>query len=275
MTPLSAAAREVLARKPDVRLLVDRTISQPPRMTLEARAAGGGVLLMTSDVDGWLAALETIRALDFEYLVPGHGPLTDRSSLDDQRAILLEWKSRVAAAVAEGLSREETQERVNLKERFPVDIGQEYMMDYIMGHNAGSFAETDFAQIDQTFAVNTLGPMRVTQALLPNLRSGERKLIMNMSSGLGSIANNERGGMVDYRASKAALNMVSRTLGAELSDEGFIVVSMSPGWVRTDMGGANADLSVEEGALGIVWAATLGDEGPSGGFFRHGKPIDW
>jgi cyclase len=94
--------------------------------------------LMTSDVDGWLAALETIRALDFDHLVPGHGPITDRSSLDDQRAILLEWKSRVAAAVAEGLSREETQERVNLKERFPVDIGQEYMMDYIMGHNAGA-----------------------------------------------------------------------------------------------------------------------------------------
>ena len=87
---------------------------------------------------GWLAALETIRALDFDHLVPGHGPLTDRSSLDDQRAILLEWKSRVAAAVAEGLSREETQERVNLKERFPVDVGQEYMMDYIMGHNAGA-----------------------------------------------------------------------------------------------------------------------------------------
>jgi len=77
-------------------------------------------------------------ALDFDHLVPGHGPIADRSSLDDQRAILLEWKSRVAAAVAEGLSREETQARVNLKDRFPVDIGQEYMMDYIMGHNAGA-----------------------------------------------------------------------------------------------------------------------------------------
>lgn len=94
--------------------------------------------LMTSDIEGWLDALETIRALEFDHLVPGHGPITDRSSLDDQRAILLEWKSRVAAAVAEGLSREETQERVNLKDRFPVDVGQEYMMDYIMGHNAGA-----------------------------------------------------------------------------------------------------------------------------------------
>jgi cyclase len=94
--------------------------------------------LMTSDIDGWLAALETIRAMDFEHLVPGHGPVTDRSSLDDQRAILLEWKAGVAAAVAEGLSREETQARVNFQDRFPVDVGQEYMMDYIMGHNAGA-----------------------------------------------------------------------------------------------------------------------------------------
>jgi cyclase len=94
--------------------------------------------LMTSDIEGWLDALETIRALDFDKLIPGHGPITDKSSLNDQRAILLEWKSRVAAAVAEGLTREETQKKVNLEDRFPVDIGQEYMMDYIMGHNAGA-----------------------------------------------------------------------------------------------------------------------------------------
>jgi cyclase len=94
--------------------------------------------LMTSDIDGWLAALERIRALDFDILVPGHGPVTDRSALDEQRAILLEWRAGVSRAVAEGLSREETQAAVNFKERFPVDIGQEYMMDYIMGNNAGS-----------------------------------------------------------------------------------------------------------------------------------------
>ena len=102
--------------------------------------------LMTSDVEGWLAALERIRALDFDILVPGHGPVTDRSALDDQRAILLEWKAAVAAAVAEGLSREETQARVDLRDRFPVDIGQEYMMDYIMSHNAGALWDKMTAQ---------------------------------------------------------------------------------------------------------------------------------
>jgi cyclase len=102
--------------------------------------------LMTSDIEGWLAALERIRRLGFEHLVPGHGPVTDRSALDDQRAILLEWKAGVAAAVAEGLSREETQARVDLRDRFPVDVGQEYMMDYIMSHNAGSLWDKMTAQ---------------------------------------------------------------------------------------------------------------------------------
>ena len=102
--------------------------------------------LMTSDIDGWLAALERIKTLDFDHLVPGHGPVTDRSALDDQRAILLEWRAAVAAAVAQGWSREETIERVNFQDRFPVDIGQEYMMDYIMRHNAGALWDRMSAQ---------------------------------------------------------------------------------------------------------------------------------
>ena len=94
--------------------------------------------LMTSDVDGWLAALETIRMLDFDHLIPGHGPVTSKASLDDQRSMLLEWKTAVAVAVAKGWSREDTVERVQFKDRYPVDIGQEYMMDYINEYNAGS-----------------------------------------------------------------------------------------------------------------------------------------
>ena len=94
--------------------------------------------LMTSNVEEWLAALEVIRTLDFDHLVPGHGPVTTKDSLDDQRSMLLEWKTAVAVAVAKGWSRDETVERVHFKDRFPVDIGQEYMMDYINEHNAGS-----------------------------------------------------------------------------------------------------------------------------------------
>jgi len=94
--------------------------------------------LMTSNVDQWLDALETIRTIDVDHLIPGHGPVTTKAALDNQRSMLMEWKTAVAVAVAQGWSREETVERVHFKDRFPVDIGQEYMMDYINEYNAGS-----------------------------------------------------------------------------------------------------------------------------------------
>jgi cyclase len=94
--------------------------------------------LMTSDIEQWLAALERIRSLDVDRIVPGHGPVTTQSYLDTQRAVLLEWKSAVAVAVAKGWSREETIARVNFAERYPVDIGQGYMMDHIQTLNAAS-----------------------------------------------------------------------------------------------------------------------------------------
>lgn len=94
--------------------------------------------LMTSDVDQWVTALETIRALDVDRLVPGHGPITTTRYLDVQRDVLLDWKAAVADAVAKGWSREETIEGVNFADRYPVDIGQEYMMGYIQTLNAAS-----------------------------------------------------------------------------------------------------------------------------------------
>lgn len=94
--------------------------------------------LMASDIDQWVTALDRIAVLDVDHVVPGHGPITTTAYLATQKAVLLEWKAAVAAAVAEGWSREETIERVSFRERYPVDIGQEYMMDYVQGHNAGA-----------------------------------------------------------------------------------------------------------------------------------------
>lgn len=95
--------------------------------------------LMTSDVEGWLTALERIRTLDVDWIVPGHGPVVTKQYLDVQRSRLMEWKTAVAVAIAKGWTREETVARVNFKDRFgPVDIGQEYMLDYIQTWNAGS-----------------------------------------------------------------------------------------------------------------------------------------
>lgn len=97
----------------------------------------------------------------------------------------------------------------------------------------------------RTLMVNSLGPVLVTQALMPNLRAGELKRIVNITSQLASIENNS-GGYYGYRESKAALNMFTRSLALELGPEGFICLAIHPGWVRTDMGGPQANLSAEE-----------------------------
>ena len=93
--------------------------------------------VMASDVDQWIEALNSISRLDVDHVVPGHGPVTTLRYLQTQKAVLLEWKSMVASAVAKGWSREETIERCHMRDRYPVDIGQEYMMEYIQKHNAG------------------------------------------------------------------------------------------------------------------------------------------
>jgi cyclase len=93
--------------------------------------------VMASDVDQWVAALDRIGQLDVDHVVPGHGPVTTTRYMATQKAVLLEWKAAVAMAVAKGWSRDETIARVNFADRYPVDIGQEYMMDYIQRHNAG------------------------------------------------------------------------------------------------------------------------------------------
>ena len=94
--------------------------------------------LMTSDVDEWLRSLDLVQELDVDHVIPGHGPVTTTRYLATQRAVLLDWVSAVANAVAKGWSREETVARVNFAERYPVDVGQEYMMDHIQTLNAAS-----------------------------------------------------------------------------------------------------------------------------------------
>ena len=152
----------------------------------------------------------------------------------------------------------------------------------ILVNNAGLFdrrdvsVETvDFATMERTFAVNTLGPLRVVQALMPNLRKGKRKLIVNMSSQLGSIENSN-GRWYAYRASKAALNQVNKVLSAELGPEGFICTVMHPGWVRTDMGGSNATYSPQGSVSGLIAVIEALRPADNGRFFDFkGNPIPW
>jgi NAD(P)-dependent dehydrogenase (short-subunit alcohol dehydrogenase family) len=110
------------------------------------------------------------------------------------------------------------------------------------------------------------------QVMIPLMQGRGR--VVNVSSGMGQLSD-MNGCCPGYRLSKTALNALTRILNDELTGSGVKVNSVCPGWVRTDMGGAGAHLSIEEGARGIVWAATLPDDGPSGGFFRHGERIPW
>ena len=111
--------------------------------------------------------------------------------------------------------------------------------------------EIDFDDFTKSLEVNTVGPVRVTQALVPNLRLSEHRRIINVTTNLSSIAENTDGGFYGYRESKAALNMFTKSLAAELGPEGFTCIVMHPGWVKTDLGGPQAPLQVDESASGI------------------------
>jgi NAD(P)-dependent dehydrogenase (short-subunit alcohol dehydrogenase family) len=112
--------------------------------------------------------------------------------------------------------------------------------------------EVDFDVFERALAVNTTGPVRVTQALLPNLRLGELRKVINITTNLSSIAENTDGGFYGYRESKAALNMFTKSLAAELGPEGFTCIVLHPGWVKTDLGGPQAPLQVEESVRGML-----------------------
>lgn len=146
------------------------------------------------------------------------------------------------------------------------------------GINYDTWEKAENADINgtvmETIATNLLGPWRMCQAFLPLLRESGAGRIVNVSSESGSLANMGAGPPA-YQVTKAALNALTRTLAGELRGARILVNAVCPGWVATDMGGAGAPRSVKEGAAGIVWAATLPDNGPTGGFFRDGKPLPW
>ncbi|TVQ90775.1 MAG: SDR family NAD(P)-dependent oxidoreductase [Chromatiaceae bacterium] len=137
---------------------------------------------------------------------------------------------------------------------------------------AASILAADLDGIRRAFETNTLAALHLCQCLIPLMQGRGR--VVNVSSGMGQLTD-MNGCCPGYRLSKTALNAVTRILADELRDTGIKINSVCPGWVRTDMGGPDAPLTLEQGVQGIVWAATLPDDGPSGGFFRDGKPIPW
>ncbi len=159
-------------------------------------------------------------------------------------------------------------------------VDQEFGKIDVLVNNAGILYDTwqqpstaDLDTVQEAFNTNTLGPWRMCSAFVPLLRRSQHGRIVNVSSGAGSIASMGNSTPA-YSVSKAALNALTRTLAAELKDAGILVNAICPGWVATDMGGSGGR-PVTDGAASVVWAVMLPDDGPTGGFFRDGKPLPW
>jgi NAD(P)-dependent dehydrogenase (short-subunit alcohol dehydrogenase family) len=126
--------------------------------------------------------------------------------------------------------------------------------------------------VHETFETNFFGAWRLAMAAIPHLRKSGRGRIVNVSSGAGMLHDMGEG-TPGYSTSKAALNALTCILANELRRDRILVNSVCPGWTDTDMGGGGRP--VAEGADGIVWAATLPDDGPTGGFFRDKAKLPW
>lgn len=147
-------------------------------------------------------------------------------------------------------------------------------------NNAGILYDTwahgssaDFDQVRAALETNLLGAWRMTLAFLPLLRRSPHPRVVNVSSESGSLTGMS-GGTPAYAVSKAALNALTRVLAAELRAERILVNAVCPGWTATDMGGRGGR-PVADGAASVLWAAVLPDDGPTGGFFRDGRPLPW
>lgn len=152
----------------------------------------------------------------------------------------------------------------------------------VLLNNAGmltgyeNFGETDTQSWLQTLHVNSVAPLKLTEALVEHVARSEAKKVAAITSGMGSIGGNASTGAYAYRSSKAALNMAMVTAANELRPRGISVAVISPGWVKTDMGGANATLDVKTSAAGIRKVIEKLNVGISGQFFNYsGESIAW
>ena len=131
----------------------------------------------------------------------------------------------------------------------------------------------DLERVHRAMETNLYGAWRAALAFLPLLRRSPHPRLVNVSSGAGSTSQ-MGAGTPAYSVSKAALNALTRILAAELRADGVLVNAVCPGWVATDMGGPGGR-PVGDGAASVTWAVLLDDHGPTGGFFRDGRPVAW
>jgi NAD(P)-dependent dehydrogenase (short-subunit alcohol dehydrogenase family) len=143
----------------------------------------------------------------------------------------------------------------------------------VRGETLGNINYKTWAKI---LEVNTLGPLRVSEAFIDHVARSERKLLVTLTSGMGSIGDNTSGGSFAYRSSKAAVNMVMRSLAIDLAPRGITCVVVNPGWVRTDMGGPQANLTPAESVTRLKCLIETFGQAQSGKFFNYnGREYAW
>lgn len=146
----------------------------------------------------------------------------------------------------------------------------------VSGREASNFGTTPTPAWLDTLAVNAIAPLHMAEAFLGQVQKSDRKIIATISSRMGSIGENNDGSSYAYRSSKAAVNAVMKTLSNELKDKGVTVVMLHPGWVRTDMGGAEAPLSVQESVTGLRQVIERLTPARNGSFLNYdGTGIAW
>ena len=146
----------------------------------------------------------------------------------------------------------------------------------VMGPRGQTIGNIDYDAWAKVLDANTVGPMRVAEAFVDNVARSDRKLIVTLTSGMGSLADNTSGGSIAYRSSKAAVNMVMRSLAIDLAPRGITCVVVNPGWVQTEMGGPHARISPAESVTKLRHLIdTLGPT-QSGKFFNYdGREYPW
>jgi NAD(P)-dependent dehydrogenase (short-subunit alcohol dehydrogenase family) len=146
----------------------------------------------------------------------------------------------------------------------------------IYGGGGQKLGSLDYEDWRQVLEVNLLGPARVCEAFLDGVERSDRRLIVTITSGMGSLADNTSGGSILYRTSKAAVNMLMRTSAIDLKARGITCIVVNPGWVKTDMGGPNAKLSPEESIHAMRRLIAKLGPGDSGKFYNYdGREYPW
>ena len=187
---------------------------------------------------------------------------------------------RGAAEVARGLGGDVRPARLDLNDPDSITAlaaGVEHL-DVLVNNAAIDYdtdaraVTADLDRVQRALDTNLFGAWRTAQAFAPHLRASGHGRLVNVSSAAGQISD-MGGGLPAYHLSKLALNGLTRMLAAELRADGVLVNAVCPGWTDTDMG--QGGRPVAEGARSVTWACLLDDDGPTGGFFRDGRPLPW